>query len=75
MAAKEDEYELAQILLNALNQWNDVLDNREQARIKRSEEEAIRRHNAVVREQEESKLEHEQEKRWHEESKMVKNQK
>ena len=64
LSAKEDEYELSQLIMNVLVEYEQIEDRREVERMKRVEEEAIRKFKAKERQDKEEQFEHNQRKRW-----------
>lgn len=70
MCAKEDEYELSQLIMSVLVEYEKIEDRREVDRMKRVEEEAIRKFKDRERREKEAQFEHNQQVRWKKEADM-----
>lgn len=70
MCAREDEYELSQLIMSVLLDYDKIEERRESERMKRVEEEAVRKFKDRERREKEAQFEHNQQVRWQKEGKL-----
>lgn len=70
MCAREDEYELSQLIMGVLLDYDKIEERRESDRMKRVEEEAVRKFKDKERREKEAQFEHNKQVRWKKEAEL-----